>query len=176
MYVAVWATHKQGTMNSTSSESPQALATSADAAAPGTFEYRYRAEISAISGCPSQATAPFKGDCYRAVQSDPKHPGNFLPIAKLDPHRLKKARPDQRCALWGLSMYEHAHQLREMIVKVEKHSPRFRLLIGDHCARLQLTAQHGRRTSASASGHFDFYEHANFNAEAVVLTCQPLFS
>jgi hypothetical protein len=163
-------------MNSTSSESEQALASSANTAAPATFEYKYRAEISEISGCPSQATTPFKDDCYRAVQSDPKHPGNFLPIARIDPHRLKKARPDQRCALWGLSMYEHAQQLREMILKVEKHSPRFRLLIGDHCARLRLTAQHGRRTLASASGHFDFYEYATFNAETAVVACQPLFS
>jgi hypothetical protein len=166
---------KQGRMNNSPDKSSQALGSSADTSAPATVEYKYRAEISGIAGCPSHATAAFNGDCYRAVQSNLKHPANFLPIAKIDPHRLKRARAGQLCGLWGLSMYEHAEQLREMILKVEKHSPRFRFLIGDHCARLKLTALHGRRTSASASGHFDFYEYATFNAETVVLDCLPLF-
>ena len=150
--------------------------TSTGAASQATLEYKYRTEMAEIAECPSHVTAPFKGDCYRAVRSDLKHPSNFLPIAKIDPHRLKKTRADQRCGLWGLSMYEHAHQLRELILKVEKHSPRFRLLIGDHCAHLRITAQHGRRTEATSTGHFDFYEYTTFNAEAVILVCQPLFS
>lgn len=127
-------------------------------------------QIVQINGCACSASAPFGTASYRAIHASLQHPSNFLPIAILEPHRLRGATPAKQCALWGLSMFESPQALTSMVARVERSVKNFRKKIGDHCAEMPLTGDHGTRTHANKDGHFDFYAYTTCSYEAQVVS------
>ena len=156
----------------TGTASAQIAVPHTSAAAP---QYKYDVEIRQIVGCPFHATACFTEASYRAVQSDIRHPSNFLPAGRLEPEKYANSALGHKCMSWALSLYESPDQLRAMIRRAEQVAPLFRLRVGDHYARLQLTATDGKRTAVSRSGHFSFYEFASFDPHGAVKEHLPLF-
>lgn len=71
-------------------------------------------------------------------------------------------------------MFESHQQLQKFMGKITKSVPKFKILVGDHCARLHLDDTHGKRTAADRNGHFDFYEYAHFDTKSAVLEVTAL--
>jgi hypothetical protein len=135
---------------------------------------KYGADISKIHGCAGSLTAAFDEHAYRAVHQ-PITINDFLPAGRLNPARFAKKSDEEQCSSWGLSMYTSCEKIRQMILEVEKTSKYFRKIVGDHCAKLVLTASDGKRTQADSSGHFDFHEYESFDATKAVTQITTLF-
>lgn len=135
---------------------------------------KYGAEIAAISDCASSANATFLGTVYRAVHQ-PMTSDDFVPTGIRTPGRYSEEPDAVRCKSLGLSMYTSIQKLANMILAVEKNTPNFRKLVGDHCARMPLTDVHGRRTKVSTSGHFTFFEYSTFDGMSIASQVSPLF-
>jgi hypothetical protein len=145
-------------------------ALAASAATVSSPVLRYGTQIAAIAKCPEQATAPFSESAYRGVHRVEAKPDDFLPQAFLEPERFEDEPDRVKCRSWSLSMFESPAQMKKRFDSVAKTSRKFRtVLVGMHCARLQLTSKHGRRTYADANGHFSFYQYDSFDAVASVL-------
>lgn len=136
--------------------------------------YKYQEKISAIPNCPSNATAPFQPLAYHAVRTNPPSTSDFLPKG-LDQKRAQTTPSARHCELWALSMFENADQLKEMVLRIEKRVPKFRLKVGEYCACLKLTDAHGKRTVSNHRGHFSFYEYESYDVHGAVVSIAPLF-
>lgn len=144
-------------------------------AGPEASEMRYHAFISKLDSCPAHATLRCNEPAYRVVHSDLKHPDNFVPQAVSQPDRLATASDSRQCGLWSLSLYRDPQQLRNLILKMEKTSPKFRKIVGDHYVKLDMKEHDGRRTPDDQFGHFNFYEYTTFDAHTAVQEHGPLF-
>jgi hypothetical protein len=126
---------------------------------------KYHAQTSAIPGCPDGAMAPFNGPAFHAVHQ-PVGPEDFMPKALRRPQELSGKSDQERCKMWGVSMFQSEEQLLACIRHVEHRVRLFRKLMGNHCARFDLSGADGRRTAADHFGHFTFYEYQHFDAVA----------
>lgn len=72
-------------------------------------------------------------------------------------------------------MYGDPQQLRNLILRMEKTSPNFRKIVGDHFVKLDMREHDGRRTAEDKFGHYNFYEYTTFDAHSAVQEHGPLF-
>lgn len=138
-------------------------------------ELKYHAFTSKLDNCPADATLRCTEPAYRVVREQLNHPDNFLPQAMSQPDRLERSPAAKQCGLWALSLYSHPDQLRSLVEKMEKYSPKFRKTVGDYYVMLDIKEHDGRRTSADHFGHFNFYQYTTFDAVAAVKEHGPLF-
>jgi hypothetical protein len=89
---------------------------------------------------------------------------DFLPQALRCPRNTLS--DEKRCKALGISMFESREELHSFVKAIEKSITNFRLLIGDHCAKFEVTTGHGCRTSADEAGHFTFFEYEHFEWQA----------
>jgi len=139
-----------------------------------TGRYRHHDELSALPNCPAAVSGNFSGLAYRAVYGASPSAESFMPYALKHPDLYAAAAEGVRCKHWSLSMYEKKASLHDMIARMTKASKNYRQLVGDHCATLKLSAADGRRTAASHSGHFSFYEFDSWDSKAAVQLVEPL--
>jgi hypothetical protein len=131
--------------------------------------------IDRIGGCPFDADAAFQEYCYRIVHANLDDSGNFAPTALLFPGRFDNRDEACQCDSWSLSMFEKRTQLKVHILRMEKKSRNWRKLVGDHGVQLAATVSHGLRTRSVKTGHFSFFEYADFDPKSVVKEHFPLF-
>ena len=126
--------------------------------------HRYRSQLAAIANCPgSTATANFGPSSYHVVH-DPMVDSDFSPQAIRCPRN--NLSEEKQCKAWGVSMFESREQLQAFVKVIENRIKQFRLLIGDHSARFDVTSSDGNRTSADEAGHFTFFEYEHFQWQA----------
>jgi hypothetical protein len=138
--------------------------------------YKYASQFKGIEGCPSAVDAPFPEDgAFRIVHQDLTHPNNFRPVAEIDPGRFAEHKGGCPCDAWALSLFEKRNQLAAQILRVEQFSRLWRKRVGTYGVLLRITNAHGRRSRATKSGHFSFFEYSDFDAKTLVAEHFPLF-
>lgn len=143
-----------------------AVAVSAGKSAPK--ELRYHAHISKFAGCPPGKPA-VQEIGYRFCFSNLDDPRNFQPNAMLDLARADGRAPPSCCSSYALSMFVDLQSLIAKGQKIQKTVKKFFEKKGNHFAKLDLCADHGRCTEANSDGHFDFFEYTTFTAKAAVV-------
>jgi hypothetical protein len=112
---------------------------------------------------------------FRIVHKDLRNADNFIPNALLYPGSYANRSGRCQCKSWALSVFEKKEQLSARVLKMEKTIRKWREIVGDHGVRLNLSAQHGRRTKADSEGHCSFFEFVDFEARAAVADHFALF-
>lgn len=139
--------------------------------------YKYASQFRGIEGCPSAVDAPFSAEgSFRIVHKDLSHPDNFRPVAEIDPSRFAEHKGGCPCDAWSLSLFEKKNQLAKQILRMEETCRLWRKRVGEYGVRLTLSDAHGRRSHATKTGHFSFFEYADVDAKTLVAEHFPLFS
>jgi hypothetical protein len=137
--------------------------------------FKYAKQFRPLSGCPFKADAVFNESSYRIIHGDINNPMNFQPVALIFPGRLTGRSDQYQCDCWALSMFEKMDQLKKHILKMEETVKNWRKAVGDHGVRLRISETHGKRSTSSGTGHFSFYEYADFDAKSVADNHVPIF-
>lgn len=135
---------------------------------------KYTDKLSKIDGCPPKTLVRRQGAAFRFVFSDNNNPNSFLPPAVIKPGRFVTAAARLCCSGYALSMYETKAQILQRAREAQKSNPQFLKRIGDHVAELHLEDTDGLSGAASKTGHFDFFEAANFIGEKRVVAVEKV--
>lgn len=123
--------------------------------------YKYAEYINAIEDCPPTDYQNRTVTVFRWVHEEMDHPNNFLPVALINPRRVNATAIDlqEKCALYGLSMFDSMNNARKRYRALTAQNPRFPKTVGEYVAEGKLLQTDGVISSANQQGHLTLYEY-----------------
>jgi len=124
---------------------------------------KYQTECDAVGNCPvkDQFKARINVPVYRFVHDDTiKDRRNFLPVAKLDPHRTASMPTSVRCISLALSMFDSEFSAKAHFNGLKQRNKNIGKRIGEKLAYAKLDSMDGISDPPSSKGHISFFEYA----------------
>ncbi|MFA6068111.1 MAG: hypothetical protein WC810_06000 [Janthinobacterium sp.] len=139
--------------------------------------HKYSTKMATITKCPPKSNLTEIDVGYRFAFSNVADVRNFLPVAKISPHRTlpNGKKIVDCCSGWSLSMYTTLDKLQSRVLKTADNAPQFMKRVGDSFIKVKLTKACGEHTKPDGTGHFEFFERSTFDGNSAVVEHGKIF-
>jgi hypothetical protein len=120
------------------------------------MQLRYADQLTDVAECPPIHASPPDQLAFRYVRDPVQCPGDFLPVAILQPNRQLDGTAC--CSAWALSFFETRDAAILRFAQLKRFVKQIHKKLGTHLAQVQLTQADGVATPPNEYGHFELFE------------------